>query len=213
VSISLPGLARFGCDLSATVGGIPNFGQAFRSRDIRERSEGLTAAVIAPAAGWLVISPAGWRVFHQLIQELRLVPWPRSPPAAIDDRAFAGTRNPATRNPSLLRKVLSREWHSVLCGALATAGRRRIEDSQNRPIHPTQRQFTSWALWAADAAVNALLGLRRSMNSTPAASSARRTAKSLATVSEVLSSASSARLIVLSPSDDSRARSPALRKM
>jgi hypothetical protein len=49
-----------------------------------------------------------------------------------------------------------------------------------------------------------------SMNSTPAASSARRTAKSLATVSEVLSSASSARLIVLSPSDDSRARSPAL---
>ena len=106
MSISLPGLARFGCDLSATVGGIPNFGQAFRSRDIRERSEGLTAAVIAPAAGWLVISPAGWRVFHQLIQELRLVPWPRSPPAAIDDRAFAGTRNPATRNPSLLRK----EW-------------------------------------------------------------------------------------------------------
>ena len=134
MSISLPGLARFGCDLSATVRGIPNFGQAFRSRDIRERSEGLTAAVIAPAAGWLVISPAGWRVFHQLIQELRLVPWPRSPPAAIDDRAFAGTRNPATRNPSLLRKVLIREWHSVLCGALATAVRRRIADSQNRPI-------------------------------------------------------------------------------
>src|SRR5436190_8263187 len=49
-----------------------------------------------------------------------------------------------------------------------------------------------------------------SMNSTPAASSARRTAKSLATVSEVLSSVSSARLMVLSPSDDSRARSPAL---
>jgi hypothetical protein len=45
------------------------------------------------------------------------------------------------------------------------------------------------------------------MNSTPAASKARRTAKSLATVSEVLSRASSARFIVLSPSDDSRARS------
>jgi len=49
-----------------------------------------------------------------------------------------------------------------------------------------------------------------SMNSTPAASKARRTAKSLATVREVLSSASSARLIVLSPSDDARARSFAL---
>jgi hypothetical protein len=49
-----------------------------------------------------------------------------------------------------------------------------------------------------------------SMNSTPAASNARRTARSLATVSEVLSSASSARLIVLSPSADARARSSAL---
>ena len=49
-----------------------------------------------------------------------------------------------------------------------------------------------------------------SMNSTPAASKVRRTAKSLATVREVLSSASSARLIVLSPSDDARARSFAL---
>src|SRR5215831_2394306 len=39
-----------------------------------------------------------------------------------------------------------------------------------------------------------------SRNSTPAASKVRRTAKSLATVSEVLSSASSARLIVLRPS-------------
>src|SRR5262245_44259850 len=29
--ISLPGLARFGCDLSATVGGIPNFGQTSQS--------------------------------------------------------------------------------------------------------------------------------------------------------------------------------------
>jgi hypothetical protein len=25
MSISLPGLARFGCDVSATLGGIPNF--------------------------------------------------------------------------------------------------------------------------------------------------------------------------------------------
>jgi hypothetical protein len=49
-----------------------------------------------------------------------------------------------------------------------------------------------------------------SMNTTPAASRARRTAKSFATVREVSSSASSARLIVLSPNADSRARSSAL---
>src|SRR5262245_24766230 len=29
---SLPGLARFGCDLSATVGGIPSFGQTSQNR-------------------------------------------------------------------------------------------------------------------------------------------------------------------------------------
>jgi hypothetical protein len=49
-----------------------------------------------------------------------------------------------------------------------------------------------------------------SMNSTPAASEARRTASSLATVSEVPSSATSARLIVFTPRADSRARSAAL---
>jgi hypothetical protein len=34
VSISLPGLARFGCDLSATVGGIPNSGQTSQSQEL-----------------------------------------------------------------------------------------------------------------------------------------------------------------------------------
>ena len=51
-----------------------------------------------------------------------------------------------------------------------------------------------------------------SMNSTPAASKARRTAKSLATVREVLSSASSARLIVAIPKAASRASSAALQR-
>ena len=81
--------------------------------------------------------------------------------------AFAGTRNPATRNPSSLAEGEIREWafgHNfeciLLCGALATA-ERRVTSGFAEQIHPTQRQFTSWALWAADAAVNALLGLRR----------------------------------------------------
>ena len=49
-----------------------------------------------------------------------------------------------------------------------------------------------------------------SMNSTPAASEARRIASSLAAVSEVPSSATSARRIVLAPRADSFARSAAL---
>ena len=48
-----------------------------------------------------------------------------------------------------------------------------------------------------------------SMNSTPAASNARRTARSFAAVIEVSSTASSARRMVAIPTDDSRARSSA----
>src|SRR5262249_44243226 len=36
----LPGLARFGCDLSATVGGIPNFGQTSQNRGSRHYDTG-----------------------------------------------------------------------------------------------------------------------------------------------------------------------------
>jgi len=172
VSISLPGLARFGCDLSATVGGIPDFGQAFRSRGsghkgTREKlgangcghRPALAGLLFRSRAAWIFINQSmslGW--IHGLDRCLR----------RLTTGAFAGTRNPATRNPSLLRKARSANGHSdhnfectLLCGDLATAGRRRISDSQNRPILPTQRQFTSWSLWAAAAAVNALLGLRR----------------------------------------------------
>src|SRR6516162_1143545 len=39
-SSSLPGLARFGCDLSATVGGIPNFGQTSQNRGSRHYDTG-----------------------------------------------------------------------------------------------------------------------------------------------------------------------------
>jgi hypothetical protein len=158
VSISLPGLARFGCDLSATVGGIPDFGPAFRSRgsghkNTREK-RGPNGCGHRRAAGWCYFARGlawvfinqprslGW--IHGLDRHLR----------RLTIGAFAGTRNPATRNPSLLRRVRSANGHSdhnfeciLLCGALATAGRRRLAGSQNRPIHPTQRQFTSWALW------------------------------------------------------------------
>jgi hypothetical protein len=52
-----------------------------------------------------------------------------------------------------------------------------------------------------------------SMNSTPAASRARRTARSLAVVIDVWASVSSARRIVVTPRLDSRARSSALQRM
>jgi hypothetical protein len=50
------------------------------------------------------------------------------------------------------------------------------------------------------------------MNSTPADSKARRMASSLAEVSDVPSSATSARLIVFTPTEDSRAKSTALHR-
>jgi hypothetical protein len=50
-----------------------------------------------------------------------------------------------------------------------------------------------------------------SMNSTPASSSARRSERSFAAVSEVVPSANSARLMVVSPTEDDRASSSALR--
>jgi hypothetical protein len=96
-------------------------------------------------------------------------------------------------------------------------GGRGLADSRKRPL----------AAGTSDSATNYLLGAlgRRpcrkrtpgpppfsSMNSTPAASRARRTAKSLAVVIDVLSSASSARLIVASPNAASRASSAALHR-
>jgi hypothetical protein len=51
-----------------------------------------------------------------------------------------------------------------------------------------------------------------SMNSTPASSSARRIARSFAAVNEVAASVSSARRIVVRPTDDERARSSALQR-
>jgi hypothetical protein len=102
-------------------------------------------------------------------------------------------------------------FNTSLCGALATAGRRH---SRNRPI--SCDSATIYFLGA--------LGRRRcrkrtpgpppssSMNSTPAASKARRTAKSLAAVIEVSSSVSSARRMVATLRSDRRARSSALQR-
>ena len=104
---------------------------------------------------------------HQSIRQLRPDPWPQSLPAAIAGRAFPGAWNPGDpRSKSLWEGTIS-EWACgdnfeciLLCGALATAERRETSGFAEQ-IHPTQRQFTSWALWAADVAASALPGLRR----------------------------------------------------
>src|SRR5262245_55612854 len=87
--------------------------------------------------------------------------------------AFAGTRNAATRNPSLLRKARSANGHSdhnfeciLLCGALATGDYFLGGLGRCRKRTPGPPPFSS-------------------MNSTPATSKARRTAKSLAVVIDV----------------------------
>src|SRR5262249_30484008 len=92
----------FGCDLSATVGGIPNFGRKSSSRKVASKrcKEGAGQALSTDcrprlwADGWPVIS-SGMSGIDQSNRQLRPYPWPRSPLAAAADRAFARPRNPA----------------------------------------------------------------------------------------------------------------------
>jgi hypothetical protein len=134
VSISLPGLARFGCDLSATVGGIPNFGRKSSSRKPASKrcKEGAGQAfqpTVAPrlwADGRPIISP-GMSHIYQSNRQLRPELWPRSLPAAIADRALAGAWNQANyprgmKYPRMGMTIAIS--NALLCGALATAGRR-----------------------------------------------------------------------------------------
>jgi hypothetical protein len=233
VSISLPGLARFGCDLSATVGGIPDFGPAFRSRgsghkNTREK-RGPNGCGHRRAAGWCYFARGlawvfinqprslGW--IHGLDRHLR----------RLTIGAFAGTRNPATRNrPTIqvscgrcyprmgIRTTISNASSCVALWQQPGGGEYRIRRT-DRYIRLSDNYFLGYFLGA--------LGRRRcrkrtpgpppfsSMNSTPAASKVRRTAKSLAVVIDVSSSVSSARLIVVTLRAVSRARSSALQRM
>jgi len=150
--------------------------------------------------------------FHQLIQQLRLDQWPRSLPAAIDDRGIrrhAESGDPQSKSLAegmVIRTTIS---NASSCVALwQQPGRRSIGFAEQTD---TSDSATIYFLGA--------LGRRRcrkrtpgppplsSMNSTPAASKARRIDKSLGAVIEVSSSVSSARRIVATPTADSRARS------
>ena len=166
MSISLPGLARFGCDLSATVGGIPNFGQKSASRKLASKrcKEGAgralsTSPFMGGSSAFYFTRMSG---IHQLIRYLSRHPWPRSVPAAVADHAFVGAWNSraAIPNPSRLRISLRTAIsNAFLCGGLATAGRgKRIAASRGQTVSDN---FASWALWAADVAVDALPGLHR----------------------------------------------------
>ena len=166
MSISLPGLARFGCDLSATVGGIPNFGQESSSRKLASKrgQEGASQALSTSQfmGGSSAFYFTRMSSIHQLIRQLSRHPWPRSLPAAVADRAFVGAWNSRAANPKSLAVAISLRTaisNAFLCGGLATVGTRQ----KNSGFAGTdgQRNFTSWALWAADVAASALPGLRR----------------------------------------------------
>ena len=147
------------------------------------------------ARGWLGISP-GTGGIHQSVRQLRPYPRPRSLLAAMADGALAGAWNAAaSRDSSPLAGgrcprmgMRTPILNASLCGALATVGRGWSGKQIRSPIAISD----SAAIYFLGA-----LGRRRcrkrtpgpppfsSMNSTPAASKARRTAKSLAVVIDV----------------------------
>lgn len=170
MSISLAGLARFGCDLSATVGGIPNFGQTSQSRirPLRHREKRGPGATRRKGMAWhcarhraAFINQSG-----SLGRIMALIPYLRRLPA----RHLPCVEPGEPRSKSLAGGTIH-EWawppqfRMRPCVALwQQPGGRGLADSRKRTrcwLHPTQRQITSWALWAADAGVSALLGLRR----------------------------------------------------
>jgi hypothetical protein len=144
VSISLPGLARFGCDLSATVGWIPNFDQTSQSRGIRSLRHRREASAERQARSCRSSDQSNGLAFslggiHQSIRQLRPYPRPRSLLATMADRALAGAWNPAEPRFSPSREGAIREWacgtailNASLCGDLATAGRRLSGEQTDR---------------------------------------------------------------------------------
>jgi hypothetical protein len=152
---------------------------------------------------------------HQSIRQLRPDPWPDPTCGDFAGRAFAGAWNPAIQVPAQENyprigvAAISKACAVWRFGNSREAGDERVRGIDQSPL-PTSDSATNYFLGA--------LGRRcrkrtpgpppfSSMNSTPEASKARRTAKSFAAVSEVWSSAASARRIVFRPKAASRARS------
>jgi len=175
------------------------------------------------ADGRPIISP-GMSHIYQSNRQLRPYPWSRSPLAATAGRAFTRARNAAPLYPRTLREggVRQRTFNPQFQMRLTVALRQ-----QPGRLETTERTIAA-SLATSDSARNYFLGAlgrRRcrkrtpgppplsSMNSTPAASKARRTAKSFAVVIDVSSSVSSARRIVVTLRAVSRARSSALQRM
>ena len=171
MSISLPGLARFGCDLSATVGGIPNFGQTSQSRirPLRHREQRGPGATRRKGMAWHCARHRA--AFINQSGSLGRDPWPD---ATCDDLPVGRPPGRATMAPlyprslregGVRQRTFKPQFRTRLTVALRQQpGEAGEVDSRNRPITAsyTHRQITFWALWGADAAVNALPALRRS---------------------------------------------------
>jgi hypothetical protein len=137
VSISLAGLARFGCDLSATVGRIPNFGQTSQSRirPLRQGEKRGPGATRRKRMAWHCARHQA--AFINQSGSLGRIHGLDPPPAAIagQDLPVRGIRR--AKSP---RRTTIREWAGLhfegvaLCGALATPEGGRRAGSRNRPI-------------------------------------------------------------------------------
>jgi len=176
VSDSLPGLARFGCDLSATVGGIPNFGQTSQNQGSGhcDTDEKRGPGSMRRSSSLLLGKGRAWhRAGHGRHSSINPAAWAgtiASIPTCGVCRSGIGRlmESGEPRSKSLWEGTIS-EW---ACGAQfrirpCVAFSQQPGEATKRicgtdRLAATQREFTSWAVWAADAAVNVLPGLRRS---------------------------------------------------
>ena len=137
MSISLAGLARFGCDLSATVGGIPNFGQTSQSRirPLRHREKRGRGATRRKGMAWhcarhraaFINQSGSLGRIHGLILPAAIFPVGHSPAHGIRrSKSCAGELSANGRGCN---------FEGAPCVALwQQPGGGRLADSRNRPI-------------------------------------------------------------------------------
>jgi hypothetical protein len=127
MSISLPGLARFGCDVSATVEGIPKFrplGRAAEKLRIRRRPQ--TPSIDHhPGNGARLHSPAQAAFINQSRRLARIgAPDPRAS-GNCDPKIRRHASGEPRSNPSRAKHCSPKAWNAPIsngpyCGALAT---------------------------------------------------------------------------------------------
>ena len=139
------------------------------SRHRREATAGRHAPLIASPLGKRIVwHCAGTGGIHQSIRQLRPDPWPRSLLWRLPVGHSAGAWNPAIQVPAQENyprmgvAAISKACAVWRFGNSREAGYRIPGTDQSLLATSDSATIISWALWAADAAVDALLGRRRS---------------------------------------------------